>query len=206
MTVQMQERTLFENADWAVLDGGLEHRRTGYFIARDEIAIRRSDGLWSWPLHIAEKSWCAMPPFVEAFSRAASLYGIDLDADLERSFDEARCEIAEWDQASRLHRVDEFTFRNLRFGDAAPISWEPVGGSREASGWSRAALPPDVQFRRKETAQAHAFSLRVSGPLSRRDRVRATGWRATRRIRRAGTRIVRLLRAAWNIRRAYSAG
>ena len=201
-----QERTLFENEDWSVLDTGLEHTRTGYFIARDEIASRRSDGLWSWPLHIAEKSWCVMPPFVEAFSCAASQYGVEVDADLERSFQVADRDIAAWNQAAELDQADESSPRRLRFGDAAPISREPVGTSREQARLGRAALSLDEQAWRKETAKAHAFPSRGSAQPSRRDHVRTTGWRATRRIRRAGTQIVRLLRAAWNIRRAYSAG
>src|SRR3712207_4782638 len=72
----VEERPLFENEDWAVVDSGLEHKRTGYFIEREVIAQRRSDGLWLWPLHVAEKSWCRMTTFTEAFSCAATAYGV----------------------------------------------------------------------------------------------------------------------------------
>jgi hypothetical protein len=75
MATMVEERPLFENEEWRVTDEGLEHRRTGYFIDRSELAQRRDDDLWAWPLHMAEKSWCAMAPFAEAFGRAAALYG-----------------------------------------------------------------------------------------------------------------------------------
>src|SRR3954469_11850118 len=94
MAMVVEERPLFENEEWVVTESGLEHRQTGYFIERDELAQRRSDGLSTWPIHMAEKSWCTVTPFMEAFSCAASLYGVKTDAVLAGSFKIARCEIA----------------------------------------------------------------------------------------------------------------
>ena len=62
MAMVVEERPLFENEDWAVVESGLEHKRTGYFIEREALAHRRADGLWLWPMHVAEKSWCRMTP------------------------------------------------------------------------------------------------------------------------------------------------
>ena len=77
---------LFANADWRVLADGLEHRGTGYFIARDTLAARRSDELWEWPLHLSEKSWCTSRLLREAFMAALETFGIEPDASLARSF------------------------------------------------------------------------------------------------------------------------
>lgn len=77
---------LFVNADWQVLPDGLEHRGTGYFIERDLIAGRRGDGLWSWPLQLAEKRWCAPGVFREAFLAAVERFGFERDEALSRSF------------------------------------------------------------------------------------------------------------------------
>ncbi|KQP91725.1 MULTISPECIES: hypothetical protein [unclassified Methylobacterium] len=76
---------LFENADWRVAADGLEHRETGYFIAREAIGIRR-DNLWEWPLHLAEKNWCTVRLFREAFLAAIDAFGVARDADLAQSF------------------------------------------------------------------------------------------------------------------------
>src|SRR4051794_34859676 len=81
MTAVAEERSIFENEEWLVTESGLEHKRTGYFIERSDLANRRGDGLWTWPLHMAEKSWCAMAPFAEAFSCAASVYDVAVDVD-----------------------------------------------------------------------------------------------------------------------------
>ena len=72
--------------DWQLDTDGLEHRGTGYFIARDALAARRNDGLWEWPLHLAEKSWCAPRSFREAFLAALDHFGIERDASLPKSF------------------------------------------------------------------------------------------------------------------------
>lgn len=77
---------LFENADWRVFADGLEHRRTGYFIARDSLAMRRDQGLWAWPLQLSEKSWCTPRPFREAFLAAVGLFEVAHDGLLAASF------------------------------------------------------------------------------------------------------------------------
>ena len=77
---------LFGNDDWSVQADGIEHRATGYFIARDVMAARRAEGLWDWPLQMAEKRWCRPSLFREAFLAALDRFGIGRDADLLRSF------------------------------------------------------------------------------------------------------------------------
>ncbi|GJE19178.1 hypothetical protein [Methylobacterium marchantiae] len=80
------DMVLFENADWHVIEDGLEHRETGYFVARDSLGRRSVDELWEWPLHLAEKSWCSPRLFREAFLMAIDLFGMDRDEALARSF------------------------------------------------------------------------------------------------------------------------
>jgi hypothetical protein len=77
---------LFGNDDWSVSADGLEHRGTGYFISRGALSARRADGLWDWPLQMAEKSWCRPSLFRDAFLNALQLFGIARDAGLTRSF------------------------------------------------------------------------------------------------------------------------
>ena len=77
---------LFGNDDWSVQADGIEHRATGYFIPREAIAARRAEGLWDWPLQMAEKRWCRPSLFREAFLAALDRFGIGRDADLIRSF------------------------------------------------------------------------------------------------------------------------
>lgn len=77
---------LFANVDWHVLEDGLEHRRTGYFIDHDALSRRRDGGLWEWPLHLAEKSWCSPRLFREAFLVALDRFGVARDAALAQSF------------------------------------------------------------------------------------------------------------------------
>ena len=80
------EAELFGNDDWSVQPDGIEHRDTGYFIARDLLAARRAEGLWDWPLQMAEKRWCRPSLFREAFLAALDRFGIQRDAELIRSF------------------------------------------------------------------------------------------------------------------------
>ena len=80
------EAALFANADWRVLTDGLEHTGTGYFMARETLAMRRAGDLWEWPLHLSEKSWCSLRPFREAFLAALNAYGIARDPWLSQSF------------------------------------------------------------------------------------------------------------------------
>ncbi|MCJ2025495.1 hypothetical protein [Methylobacterium sp. J-067] len=77
---------LFRNAEWSVQEDGLEHRGTGYFIARGAVAARRAERLWDWPLQMAEKGWCRPSLFREAFLAALDRFGIERDTDLTRSF------------------------------------------------------------------------------------------------------------------------
>jgi hypothetical protein len=206
MTVMTDDRTHFENEDWTVLDSGLEHRRTGYFIARDEIGNRRSDGLWTWPLHMAEKSWCTMPAFVEAFTCAAAVFAVPADADLARSFQMARRDIAaspalaRAKAASRAARPDAASdgSETLQGEGTIPISWEPAGSARPAASAGRTMS--GFQDRLRHPVQAYPQGATARSRLSRRRAWRAPHWRATHRIRQAGTRIVRLLWAAWAVR------
>ncbi|MEE7447695.1 hypothetical protein MRF4_07630 [Methylobacterium radiotolerans] len=80
------EVELFGNDDWSVQADGIEHRETGYFIARTALAMRRAEGLWDWPLQMAEKRWCRPSLFREAFLAALDRFGIPRDAELIRSF------------------------------------------------------------------------------------------------------------------------
>ncbi|MBE7198276.1 MAG: hypothetical protein INR70_10790 [Parafilimonas terrae] len=80
------EVELFGNDDWSVQADGIEHRGTGYFIAREILSARRAEGLWDWPLQMAEKRWCRPSLFREAFLAALDRFGIGRDADLLRSF------------------------------------------------------------------------------------------------------------------------
>ncbi len=100
MAMTDEDCPLFENEEWCVTGDGLEHRRTGYFIDRSDLGQKRDGDLWAWPLHMAEKSWCAMAPFMEAFGRAAQLYGLRTDPGLTRSFTIARHDIASWPSAA----------------------------------------------------------------------------------------------------------
>lgn len=72
--------------EWVLHEDGLEHARTGYFIHRDALAARRDDGHWEWPLHMAEKAWCATAPFRAAFLKALEVFAIPVDARLSVSF------------------------------------------------------------------------------------------------------------------------
>jgi hypothetical protein len=72
--------------DWRLREDGLEHKGTGYFIAREEIDYRRGDGLWTWPMQLAEKAWCAPTGFRRSFLAALDRYGVAPDASLARSF------------------------------------------------------------------------------------------------------------------------
>lgn len=76
-----------DNADaaWHVTAEGLEHAATGYFIERAVIDARRSDGLWEWPLQLAEKAWCQPGSFADAFRAALARFGFAEDEALDRS-------------------------------------------------------------------------------------------------------------------------
>jgi len=207
MAVMAEDRTHFENEDWAVMDSGLEHKRTGYFIAKDEIASRRSDGLWSWPLHMAEKSWCGMPAFTEAFTCAAGVYGVQADADLARSLTVARCDIAvpaasrtakKWQET--MPGFDPNRMRVLQENELVPISPKSARAGEFASDSNRLSFAPQDGFQRRDPGQGYGLPVSARARASRPDLGRAAPWRASRRIKRAGTQIVRLLWAAWATR------
>jgi hypothetical protein len=75
----------FSNDQWIVTAEGLDHRDIDYFIPAAALAQRRDDGLWMWPLQLAEKTWCAAGPFAEAFLAALRAFGHRADAQLEHS-------------------------------------------------------------------------------------------------------------------------
>ena len=198
MTTMTEERCIFENEEWLVMEGGLEHKTTGYFIDRASLANRRDDGLWTWPLHMAEKSWCAMMPFAEAFSRAASVYNVETGTELARTFSIARCEVSPWPQAdNRLANPAPRPLRTLRLEARDPILWKP--GAAEKSLKSRDLKDPDDGWRTRIQQSARAVSV-PARPRSSHLRVPAFPWRAPHRIRKTGTRLVRMIQAAWNIR------
>ena len=191
MTAMTEERCIFENEEWLVTEGGLEHKTTGYFIDRGSVANRRDDGLWTWPLHMAEKSWCAMMPFAEAFSRAASVYDIETGADLAQTFRIARSEVSPWPRAEKaVANPAPLLPRTLRLEGRDPILWEPGSSAKtlkskgsQGSGARPLATPARLRPSHLPMLRSPAFP-----------------WRAPRRLRTTGTRLVRMIQAAWNIR------
>jgi hypothetical protein len=197
MNALAQDPLVFENEEWLVTASGLEHKGTGYFIERATAGDRRGDGMWSWPLHMAEKQWCTLAPFTEAFTCAAALYGLGADVDLARSFKAARCEVAAWPKAASSQRVRQATGlpEALQEGAGIPILWEAprdgFSGRGEGPG-DPGGAPHRI---------GHAPWERPSGRGRTRTTFRtvtALPWRAPRPIRRAGTRLVQLLQAAWS--------
>jgi hypothetical protein len=187
MTVIAEDRLVFENEEWLVTAEGLEHKGTGYFIDRESLSNRRGDGLWSWPLHMAEKRWCSLAPFTEAFTCAASVYEIRLDAELARSFNAARCEVAAWPKG--ISEPPRATVAGLRDGDRIPIS---VEAATSAKAWS-GGIEPDVPSSRERASASLRRSRPRAGSIPA---VAALHRQASRPIRRASTRLVRLLQAA----------
>jgi hypothetical protein len=76
---------LYENDAWLVTPEGLEHKGSQYFVERDLVSHRRSDGLWTWPLQLAEKSWFDAKDFTRAFLHALLAYDVRPDAGLASS-------------------------------------------------------------------------------------------------------------------------
>ena len=89
MTFAEERAPLFQNEEWQVTSAGLEHKRNGYFIEREQLGERREDGSWLWPVHLLEKSWCAPAPFAEAFRAALHHSGIAADHALDASLQPA---------------------------------------------------------------------------------------------------------------------
>jgi hypothetical protein len=200
MIAMTEEPCIFENEEWLVTESGLEHKTTGYFIDRASVANRRDDGLWTWPLHMAEKSWCAMMPFAEAFSCATSVYDVETGADLARTFKIARCEVAPWPQAKNpAANPAPLLAQTLRLDASDPILWERDSGGKALK--SQGSPDQDDNRRRTQTG-ARSFSVPARLRPSQLSMMRAPSfpWRAPRRIRKTGTRLVRMIQAAWNIR------
>jgi len=205
MDAMTDVRPIFENEEWLVTEDGLEHKTTGYFIERASLGQCRDDGLWAWPLHMAEKSWCAMAPFAEAFSCAASVYNVEAGAELARTFKVARREIAAWPQVNQ-HLNQASRNRSpamspaLRNEGRTPIFLE--------SGFSEKPLPDeglrklDDSWRMRNQPGARPFSTttRIRSARYTMEKAPTLAWQAPYRIRRTGTKLVRLLQAAWNIR------
>jgi len=200
MTVMTDERPIFENEEWLVIESGLEHKRTGYFIDRESLGQRREDGLWTWPLHMAEKSWCAMQPFSEAFGCAASVYGVTTDAELAQTFKVARCEVSPWPKAARSFSPVPRIPQPLHSQAQNTIFIEPRSADKALNG--QGFQSPDDVWRIRLQAGSRPFlktqQNRPERPLSLRSS--DLPWRAQRRIRNTGTKLVRLLQAAWTIR------
>jgi hypothetical protein len=153
---------LFANDDWAVTAEGLEHRGTGYFIPREEVGHRRSDGLWTWPVHMAEKLWCAPAGFAEAFMQAVRAYGLEADAGLALAFHDAgRMKGEQTDHgtrdASRINSAqtghgsqDAGRAKGGQTGQGAPDTPSPAGRWRPDDARSATAHP----WRPSRVAQA----------------------------------------------------
>jgi len=194
-------RPIFENEEWLVTEEGLEHKTTGYFIERESLGQKREDGFWTWPLHMAEKSWCAMTPFAEAFSCATSVFNIETGAALAQTFKVARSEISAWPQVEQTSRNTAPTVsRTLRNEGQTPISLP--SGSFEKPLQDEGFCKPDESWRMRPQASARPFSTspRIRSARYTIERDSSPEWQAPYRIRRTGTKLVRLLQAAWNIR------
>jgi hypothetical protein len=203
MIAMTEERPIFENEEWLVSEDGLEHKRTGYFIDRESLGQRREDGLWTWPLHMAEKSWCAMMPFAEAFSCAASVYNVETGADLARTFKVARCEVSPWPHVQNAHRKQvrnpaPLMTHALRNGAGNPIYVGSGNSEKSLSDEGFSTVDDPWRIRSKTGVRPFPTTTRLRSARFAMDTVPA--WRAPRRIRRTGTKLVRFLQAAWNIR------
>ncbi len=201
MTAMTELRPIFENEEWLVTEDGLEHKTTGYFIERECLNQRREDGLWTWPLHMAEKSWCAMMPFAEAFACAASVYHVETGAELAQTFKVARCEIAPWPQVKYDARNPApTTSRTLRNEGPDPIYLELGSSQKALSEEGFQSLDESWRMRSQASARPFSTTTRIRSARLNMERDSALPWRAPRRIRKTGTKLVRLLQAAWNIR------
>jgi len=201
MAAMAAERTIFENEDWIVTESGLEHKTTGYFIDRESLANRRSDGFWTWPLHMAEKSWCEMTPFAEAFCCAASVYDIETGADLAQTFRMARSEIVVWPQQAKQNPNPAPRVRPLlKDGIVNPISWETGLPGKSLRDQDSRALDENTRRQGSIAARGYSAKKRLREPHPAMTGVATLPWRTSRRIHRTGTKLVRLLQAAWSIR------
>jgi len=195
MTAMAAERPIFENEEWLVTESGLEHKTTGYFIERESLANRRSDGLWTWPMQMAEKSWCAMPLFAEAFSCAASVYEIQTGAELVQSFKLARREISDWPGSAKRAAIPAPLMRRpLHPEDANPILVEPRRSEKSARDHDPNASGENPRRNGSSGARAMSANARLRDTQTGMTRTTALAWRASRRLQKTGTKLVRLLR------------
>ena len=88
----LADATDIASGGWHLRPDGLEHEDTGYFIERAALAARRADGHWEWPLHMAEKAWCAPRAFRDAFLAALAAFEVEPDTRLTETFALARGE------------------------------------------------------------------------------------------------------------------
>lgn len=201
MTAMTEERPIFENEEWLVTGSGLEHKATGYFIDRESLGQRRDDGLWTWPLHMAEKSWCKMTTFAEAFSCAAAVYDIKAGADLAQTFKIARREVSSWPcPGKQVSNPAPLMSRTLRSEGADPILMKPGTAGKPLNGQGFQHSGDVWRIRSQSGARPLSVNMRPRSLQLATVRVAAFPWRAPRRIRQTGTRLVRLIQAAWNIR------
>jgi hypothetical protein len=201
MTAMANVRPIFENQEWLVTEDGLEHKMTGYFIERESISQRREDGLWTWPLHMAEKSWCTMVPFAEAFSCAASVYHVETGLELAQTFKVARREISAWPQVEQaLQNPSPLMSSALRKTPQIPISFQSGAAERPLQGDSFCKLDESWWMRGQTGARPFSSSPRLRAARYAMERDSSPSWQAPYRVRRTGTKLVRLLQATWNMR------
>lgn len=170
MAPETADQLLFENAEWALTEGGLGHKRTGYFIEREALASRRSDGLWTWPLQMAEKLWCAPALFVEAFLRALRVCAIEPDPALALSL--AALGSGGAGSARSGTALGPQSEAAFRLGDLVDLSpaWDPARAARAV------AAPPARSLRRPGASTA---------PAVRRTKVEPHTWESTDESRAA---------------------
>ncbi|SCZ05311.1 hypothetical protein [Microvirga guangxiensis] len=201
MTAMMDVCPIFENEEWLVTEEGLEHKTTGYFIERESLGQRREDGLWTWPLHMAEKSWCAMTPFAEAFSCAASIYGASAGPELAQTFKVARREVSAWPHLKTDLKIPTPNMSSALRNDAqTPISLQTAFAEKPLVDDGFRKSDDSWRMRTQTGARPFSTSTRIRSARYTMEKAPAPAWQAPYRIRRTGTKLVRLLQAAWNIR------
>ncbi|MCG7394819.1 hypothetical protein MHY87_18120 [Microvirga sp. ACRRW] len=201
MTAMMDLYPIFENEEWLVTEEGLEHKTTGYFIERDGLSQRREDGLWTWPLHMAEKSWCAMAPFIEAFTCAASVYNVATGPELAQTFKIARQDILAWPKIEHDLKIPTpIVSPTLRNKAQTPISLQSVGAEKSLMDDGFRKSDDSRRMRTQMSTRPFSTNTRIRSARYTMEAVSPPAWQAPYRIRRTGTKLVRLLQAAWNIR------
>jgi hypothetical protein len=134
---------------WQLQPEGLEHAPTGYFIEAGALGSRRADGHWEWPLHMAEKAWCAPLAFRDAFLAALTAFGVRPDARLAESFALARGE-----REARVAQPTQDRF--VLLGELCAGSRPSRSPSRRQPERARTFAAPAPEPARKELAVAGA--------------------------------------------------